>query len=475
MGKISKSKKKNKSSQGNQSHFQSSGNKSSGQQPKAEEKKKVFQLQEGGKSSGPTFASVKEDICHKIQKNSTSYPNGYDLTQSIRDGTYVDLTKLAPVRQIAKVSKTKTPDAIKMEQDGYDMMFKIDYEQHSARLRDFENNKKTAYSYIWDNYCVKAMRNRIEEHPDYASLVNDPLKLLEAIKVLTMQPVRAQYSFVTMTQVLRNFLLMRQRDNEELNDYVKRFKEQCDEIKKSLGEEFLNDFVKTTKEYQAENDPAKARDLQKAAFEQWTAYMLLNSVNRQKFGPLLRQLGTNFSLKDDKYPKTITAAVEALRGVDQQWIQVPTRKPNYRKNNKLSSNTQGATNPGPKSLTFAQQPGRPYTVICFKCGVQGHIATECPRNDIPRDQWYSRRAMNSYQGEGDSQPNVGTQDDPSALSEPPNTQTRRSASAIAGSQISSGTASQSDQHQQTGRQFEQTPSRSGGQPFQSGWCSYAST
>ena len=72
-----------------------------------------------------------------------------------------------------------------------------------------------------------------------------------------MQPVRAQYSFVTMTQVLRNFLLMRQRDNEEMNDYVKRFKEQRDEIKKSLGEGFLDEFVKTTKEYQDETNNAK--------------------------------------------------------------------------------------------------------------------------------------------------------------------------------------------------------------------------
>jgi hypothetical protein len=40
------------------------------------------------------------------------------------------------------------------------------------------------------------MQNRIEEHPDYESKIqDDPIELLEKIKVLMHNPIRAKYPF----------------------------------------------------------------------------------------------------------------------------------------------------------------------------------------------------------------------------------------------------------------------------------------
>jgi hypothetical protein len=47
------------------------------------------------------------------------------------------------------------------------------------------------------------MQNRIEEHPEFDSKIdNDPIALLEVIKILMHDTVRAQYPEVSMTESL---------------------------------------------------------------------------------------------------------------------------------------------------------------------------------------------------------------------------------------------------------------------------------
>ena len=44
------------------------------------------------------------------------------------------------------------------------------------------------------------MRTRIEEHPDYVtSILDNPIELLDKIKTLTRDTVRAQYPIALMT------------------------------------------------------------------------------------------------------------------------------------------------------------------------------------------------------------------------------------------------------------------------------------
>ncbi len=65
------------------------------------------------------------------------------------------------------------------------------------------------------------MQSRVEEHPDFESEIkNDPIKLLEVIKVLMHDPVHAQYPMISMTEALARLVNIKQSNNEQLLDYV---------------------------------------------------------------------------------------------------------------------------------------------------------------------------------------------------------------------------------------------------------------
>ena len=63
---------------------------------------------------------------------------------------------------------------------------------------------------FFENYCRKEMQVAIKELPNYDSeIVNELLKLLEEVKGLMQMPMRARYSFMSLTENLVNLLNVR--------------------------------------------------------------------------------------------------------------------------------------------------------------------------------------------------------------------------------------------------------------------------
>ena len=99
------------------------------------------------------------------------------------------------------------------------------------------------------SYCSKEMVNRIEEVSEYTRIKNNPYELLDEIKKKMYKPGRSKYAFVGLTEQIDRILNTKQDDGENLVDYTKRFKQVRDNVKGSLGERFLESFIKNTKEY----------------------------------------------------------------------------------------------------------------------------------------------------------------------------------------------------------------------------------
>ena len=60
-----------------------------------------------------------------------------------------------------------------------------------------------AYSLILSEYCNKTIQARIETHPKYESEIQDnAIALLEVIKSLMHNPVRAQYPIALMHEAV---------------------------------------------------------------------------------------------------------------------------------------------------------------------------------------------------------------------------------------------------------------------------------
>ena len=85
------------------------------------------------------------------------------------------------------------------------------------------------------------MKTHIEEHPGYlTTFLDNPVELLEKIKTLTHDAIRAQYPIAPITEHLARWINAKQHDDENLTDYVKRFKYHRDIVKSQVGTKMLH-------------------------------------------------------------------------------------------------------------------------------------------------------------------------------------------------------------------------------------------
>ena len=166
-----------------------------------------------------TYNDVKELIINDVQKK---YEYGCDVAKAIRTGVPFDIGVLRPVRQ----SSNKTdPDAWRHEQDGLDILYQEELRMYLERKKHLHDNEVKVFNVIISTYCTKQMKTRIEEHPEYTTkIIDNPVTLLEKIKTLTHDTVRAQYPIASITEHLARWVNAKQQENENLTDYVKRSK-----------------------------------------------------------------------------------------------------------------------------------------------------------------------------------------------------------------------------------------------------------
>ena len=68
-------------------------------------------------------------------------------------------------------------------------------------LKGVKNRRelKKSYAVIFREYCPSHMQNIIKEHLEYDSILNDPLKLMDAIYQSIHKPIRSTYPYLPLT------------------------------------------------------------------------------------------------------------------------------------------------------------------------------------------------------------------------------------------------------------------------------------
>jgi hypothetical protein len=98
----------------------------------------------------------------------------------------VDLTAVEPTRMISEGNDATVKV---VDQAGLDIKYQEELRRHIDRKDSLREGLNKAYTLIFTNYCTQMMQSRIEEHPDYTFFKNDPIAVLEAIKILMHDPV----------------------------------------------------------------------------------------------------------------------------------------------------------------------------------------------------------------------------------------------------------------------------------------------
>ena len=132
-------------------------------------------------------------------------------------------------------------------------------------------------------YCTSTIQNCLQQHPNFGDILKDnPIKTLEAIKVLIYNPVRVVYPMEALTDALKNFLLAQQNKGETTIEYIKRRKQIGATLLQFLGPSLLDHFVKTTEWYSKADDFGKVT-LLKQSSQIWQSYLLLKNGEKETY------------------------------------------------------------------------------------------------------------------------------------------------------------------------------------------------
>ena len=249
---------------------------------------------------------MKEALITRINKE---YEKALDVVVSLEDEQIIDLEKERPKLQQSK----KKDDAKELEDKEFGYKFREENRRWEERKDVLKYGLVKAYGLITDEYMTKAMKDRIEEHPDYETKIKrDPIALLIAIKSCMHESQRAQYPYASMTDTLQRMLNIKQRDDEPLMDYIKRFKQMRDVFIANFGTAMYDAWVENQEMYRDATDAAAKKALKDNAMEEWTAYMVVRTCDSNKYGSVMQTFKSQYSYGTDQYPRTIMAATDAL-------------------------------------------------------------------------------------------------------------------------------------------------------------------
>ena len=387
------------------------GSRNNNNNNKRKSKEFKFATQEQSqKGNYGTFNAVKEKIVIHIQK---TYEFGRDIATAICDGKTFDPTTKRPTRNVYRITPSATEtveektNRLLRESDGqkaFDIEYDSELKHYLKRKYLYKENEAMAFALIVNDYCTTAMKNRIQEHPEYEKkLLDDPIKLLDAIRILTHNPLRAVYPIASGVDVLYRWYTLKQYAHENLTDYTKRFKHMRDIVVNQFGNNIFEHFIIRTDEYMNERDVDKKNEMKDGSFEQFAAYMLLKGSDKDKYDSLKETLVTSFSVKQDNYPRTIQDMVDTLskhKFDDAYYMRQEKYKKEKRKNGKKKQNDkQNDNNDAEDDVNLAQfaQFGKNKKYQCYKCGGSDHAMSKCPRGKIPKSEWWVNCAIQAMQ------------------------------------------------------------------------------
>jgi len=171
-------------------------------------------------------------------------------------------------------------------------------------------------------------------------------------------------------------LSSKQREGESLQDYTKRFRVAKDVLESHVGGPIqFPKIVEAMPAYDATQQTV-VEACNKAAFDQFLAYLYLENANRTKYGLILTGLNMQKSLGNDQYPKSITEANNVLSNHKfDSFKPQQTRKHNKSKDESKSDNKEEQE----ITLLLAQMEGK-----CYCCGKASHRSV-VSRTDLKRN------------------------------------------------------------------------------------------
>ena len=221
------------------------------------------------------YETVKKVILLKFPQE---FKMGVYISEGLREMRAPTIP--APTRQ----RSTDTDKTIASEEnDSFDVIFAEEAKVYATEKRQLAVETRAAGSKIFLDYCTRGMQDKLEAETDFDKVLrDDPLKLLERIRVLMHEPDKAKEPFTSFLDATANFVNIRQMENENINDYVRRFKNMRTIFKSLSGNKLLDGFAENLPEYKALTDTVKQVEFKSAMFRKFEARNFVRTLDRKK-------------------------------------------------------------------------------------------------------------------------------------------------------------------------------------------------
>jgi len=205
-------------------------------------------------------------------------------------------------------------DKEKQEAAAYneDLEETIDY-MRKAAFSEF-NKRKTAASSnmaaLWGiimGQCSGSLHQHLKVEEDYEGHLYDSVWLLQTISKVISGVTHQSNIYHSTFHALKDLYKMRQRPDETLEEYFRRFKSAIDLVHLSHDTQVFNNRGLFALELG--EDP----NIDKSDMEQrFLAMMFVENACTVRYGALLKELSNSVAMKMDKYPKTVSEATYLL-------------------------------------------------------------------------------------------------------------------------------------------------------------------
>lgn len=353
------------------------GSKKSSSDPRKNPKKSLqdYVYYIGSAKQASDFTTTTEYIINYIRRTFTQ---GNDIANALETREEVNMTDFMPVLQ-QSVEQDPTKAAIENKQ--YEILYRAEISKYVERSTLYEANKDKAFALLFAQ-CNKALQNKIISRVDYeVDIKGNPIELLDAIEEHAMSYMENKYDALIVLESLKSLFSLRQREDEDLVDFTKRFKSATDVAESHIGEKLR--FMKLAKadEEWTSIDADIQEECYKRAYDKVIALLYMMNSDQTKYGSLLSGLSTQFALKQDQYPKSITHATSILSDhkFDESYYAMRKKRKEKADAEKEKKDQQLTSDP---ELNFSQLEG-----VCYCCGKKGHKSPQCKHNKRPKSEW----------------------------------------------------------------------------------------
>ncbi len=227
--------------------------------------------------------------------------------------------------------------------------YKKELSRYYNKVDKYEERKAQVFAII-KGQCSLVMKNKVESVADYKTWErnDDVIKLQKMIKELSFLTVEVQYEYWTVMETMKNVMMVRQLERENLAMYYKRFINTAEVAESQWG------TMAPTRLMKKKNSKSEEKECR----DKFLACVFLAGVDRKRYGRLVNDLNNAFLAGQKNHPTTVEGAMTMLSHYTNE-------KPRQNEYGKLVE------------TSFLQSGGNSRGIRCYRCGKRGHIARNC--------------------------------------------------------------------------------------------------